>query len=164
MIIAPPLVTWHAGGMDLTGPAVAGVALLVATAYGLVHRRRAGTVRAVPAADTHAPLLAELGVQPGVVTLLQFSSAFCAPCRATRVVLAEVARATPGVAHAEVDAESRLDAVRALDIWKTPTVLIVDGEGRIAGRAQGTPTRAQVLAAITPLLPAQPVRAERNSA
>ncbi|GAA1613455.1 TlpA family protein disulfide reductase [Catellatospora bangladeshensis] len=140
--------------MDLTGPAAAGVALLAATAYGLVHRRRAGTVRAVPAADdTHAPLLAELGVRPGAVTLLQFSSAFCAPCRATRVVLGEVARATPGVAHVEVDAESRLDAVRALDIWKTPTVLIVDGEGRIAGRAQGTPTRAQVLAAITPLLP-----------
>ncbi|BCJ74048.1 hypothetical protein CS0771_35920 [Catellatospora sp. IY07-71] len=151
--------------MDLTGPAVAGVALFAATAYGLVHRRRAGTVRAVPAAsDTHAPLLAELGVQPGAVTLLQFSSAFCAPCRATRVILAEVARATPGVAHVEVDAESRLDAVRALDIWKTPTVLIVDGEGRIAGRAQGTPTRAQVLAAIDPLLPAEPVQAERKSA
>lgn len=139
--------------MDLTGPAVAGVALLAATAYGLVHRRRAGTVRAVPAAETHAPLLAELGVRPGAVTLLQFSSAFCAPCRATRVVLAEVAKATGGVTHVEVDAESRLDAVRALDIWKTPTVLIVDAAGRIAGRAQGTPSRAQVLAAITPLLP-----------
>ncbi|MEV4410722.1 thioredoxin family protein [Catellatospora sp. NPDC049609] len=141
--------------MDLTGLAVGGVALLAATAYGLVHRRRAGTVRAVPADDSTAPLLAELGVRPGAVTLLQFSSAFCAPCRATRVILADVARATPGVAHVEVDAESRLDAVRALDIWKTPTVLIVDAAGRIAGRAQGTPTRAQVLAAVDPLLPSE---------
>jgi thiol-disulfide isomerase/thioredoxin len=104
------------------------------------------------------PVLAALGVPPGEVTLLQFSSAFCAPCRATRVVCAEVARATPGVAHVEVDAESRLDAVRALDIWKTPTVLIVDADGRIAGRAQGTPTRAQVLAAVAPLLAPAPRR------
>lgn len=141
--------------MDMTGLLVGGVALLAATAYGLVHRRRAGRVRAVPAtADPVNPVLAELGVPPGEVTLLQFSSAFCAPCRATRVVCAEVARTTPGLAHVEVDAEQRLDAVRALDIWKTPTVLIVDAHGRIAGRAQGAPTRAQVLAAVAPLLPA----------
>ncbi|GAA2401732.1 hypothetical protein Cme02nite_58070 [Catellatospora methionotrophica] len=143
--------------MDQTGLIVAGVALLAATAYGVVHRRRAGRVRAVSAPDDLVlPLLADLGVPPGQVTLLQFSSAFCAPCRATRVVCAEAARTTPGVAHVEVDAEHRLDAVRALDIWKTPTVLIVDAQGRIAGRAQGAPTRAQVLAAVAPLLPAAP--------
>ncbi|WP_246158901.1 TlpA family protein disulfide reductase [Catellatospora sichuanensis] len=148
--------------MDMTGLIVGGVALLAASAYGLVHRRRAGRVRAVPAtADPVHPLLAELGVEQGEVTLLQFSSAFCAPCRTTRVVCAEVARTTPGVAHVEVDAESRLDAVRGLDIWKTPTVLIVDADGRIAGRAQGAPTRAQVLAAVAPLLPTP---AEKNSA
>lgn len=145
--------------MDLTGLIVGGVALLAASAYGVVHRRRAGRVRAVPATADPVPppqadLLADLGVPAGQVTLLQFSSAFCAPCRATRVVCAEAARTTPGVAHVEVDAESRLDAVRALDIWKTPTVLIVDAHGRIAGRAQGAPTRAQVLAAVAPLLPA----------
>src|SRR5262245_8132282 len=98
--------------MDITGLVVGGAALLAATAYGLVHQRRTGRVRAVPAAESTDPLLAELGVRPGAVTLLQFSSAFCAPCRATRVVLAEVARTTEGVAHVEVDAESRLDAVR----------------------------------------------------
>src|SRR5690242_8406284 len=35
-------------------------------------------------------------------SLLQFSSAFCAPCRTTRRVLASVADAVPGVAHVEV--------------------------------------------------------------
>ncbi len=39
-------------------------------------------------------------------TLLQFSSAFCAPCRTTRVVLADVAAGQPGVVHVEVDAET----------------------------------------------------------
>ena len=45
-------------------------------------------------------------------TLLQFSSAFCAPCRATRRVLGEVAGLVPGVTHVEVDAEHHLDVVR----------------------------------------------------
>ena len=47
-------------------------------------------------------------------TLLQFSSAFCAPCRATRRVLGEVADLVPGVTHVEVDAEHHLEVVRAL--------------------------------------------------
>ncbi|MFC7246447.1 TlpA family protein disulfide reductase [Catellatospora aurea] len=148
--------------MEMTGLIVGGVALLAASAYGVVHRRRAGRVRAVPTtAEPVNPVLAELGVRPGEVTLLQFSSAFCAPCRATRVVCAEAARTTPGVAHVEVDAEQRLDAVRALDIWKTPTVLIVDAAGRIAGRAQGVPNRAQVLAAVAPLLTAAQLTEEK---
>src|SRR5688572_26766457 len=75
--------------------------------------------------------------EPGKVTLLQFSSAFCAPCRATRVVCAEVARTTPGVAHVDLDADSRLDTVRALGIRRTPTVLIIAPDGAIVGRAEG---------------------------
>ncbi len=42
-------------------------------------------------------------------TLLQFSSAFCAPCRATRRTLSEVAAVVPGVEHLEVDAEHHLE-------------------------------------------------------
>jgi thiol-disulfide isomerase/thioredoxin len=81
-------------------------------------------------------------------TLLQFSSAFCAPCRATRRVLAEVAGMTDGVAHIEVDAESRLDLVRRLDVLKTPTVFVLGPDGRIAKRASGQPRKADVIAAI----------------
>src|SRR5690348_5787693 len=52
-------------------------------------------------------------------TLLQFSSAFCAPCRATRRTLADVAERVPGVAHVEIDAEAHLDLVRRLNILRT---------------------------------------------
>ncbi|GAB3985027.1 thioredoxin family protein [Plantactinospora veratri] len=98
-------------------------------------------------------LLAALGIRPGAsATLLQFSSAFCAPCRATRQVLADVTDTLDGVRHVEVDAESQLPAVRALGIWRTPTVLVVDADGRIVQRAAGVPARAQVLAAVAPLL------------
>jgi thiol-disulfide isomerase/thioredoxin len=81
-------------------------------------------------------------------TLLQFSSAFCAPCRATRRVLAEVAGMTDGVAHLEIDAESHLDLVRRLDVRRTPTVFVLGPDGRIARRASGQPRKADVIAAL----------------
>ena len=81
-------------------------------------------------------------------TLLQFSSAFCAPCRATRRILAEVAGMTEGVAHIEVDAESRLDLVRALGVLRTPTVLVLAADGRIVRRASGQPRKADVIGAL----------------
>jgi thiol-disulfide isomerase/thioredoxin len=81
-------------------------------------------------------------------TLLQFSSAFCAPCRATRRVLSEVAGMTEGVAHVEIDAESRLDLVRELGILRTPTVLVLAADGRIVRRASGQPRKADVIGAL----------------
>lgn len=60
---------------------------------------------------------AELGER---ATLVQFSTAFCQPCRATRRTLAEVAAMVPGVGHVEIDAEERLDLVRELGIDRTP--------------------------------------------
>jgi thiol-disulfide isomerase/thioredoxin len=81
-------------------------------------------------------------------TLLQFSTAFCAPCRATRRILADVAGLTDGVAHVEIDAESRLDLVRQLGVLRTPTVLVLAADGTIVRRASGQPRKPDVIAAI----------------
>ena len=81
-------------------------------------------------------------------TLVQFSTAFCQPCRATRRVLANVSAAVPGVAHVEVDAESRLELVRRLDVRRTPTVLVLDAAGRVVRRAAGQPRPVDVVAAL----------------
>lgn len=81
-------------------------------------------------------------------TLLQFSSAFCAPCRAARGVLAEVAALVPGVVHVELDAESHLDLVRALGVESTPTTLLLDPDGHELTRATGAPRRDEVLATL----------------
>ena len=81
-------------------------------------------------------------------TLLQFSSAFCAPCRATRRTLADVATAVPGVVHVEIDAEHHLEATRALGILRTPTTVVLDASGAEVTRATGAPTRDQVLTAL----------------
>ena len=86
-------------------------------------------------------------------TLLQFSSAFCAPCRATRRVLTEVAEVVPGVVHVEVDAEHHLELVRRLGVARTPTTLILDAHGREVSRASGAPQRDEVIATLGKVLP-----------
>ncbi|MEU2940650.1 thioredoxin family protein [Nocardiopsis alba] len=91
----------------------------------------------------------DIGAEPGArATLVQISSAFCQPCRATRRILEEVAAMVEGVTHVEIDAESHLDLVRRLEIRGTPTVLVLDSSGRIVRRAQGQPRKADVIAAL----------------
>jgi thiol-disulfide isomerase/thioredoxin len=104
----------------------------------------------VPGRDTGRRLgAADIGEALGVrATLVQFSSAFCQPCRATRRVLAGVAAMVPGVAHVEIDAEEHLDLVRELRVLKTPTVLVLDAAGRVVRRAAGQPRKADVIAAL----------------
>jgi thiol-disulfide isomerase/thioredoxin len=100
------------------------------------------------------PLLAELGLAPGErATLLQLSSAFCAPCRATRRVLGQVAGMVPGVAHIEIDAEQELHLVRRLGVERTPTTIVLDAAGREVRRAEGQPRTADVLAALGEAVP-----------
>ena len=79
---------------------------------------------------------------------MQFSSAFCQPCRATRRVREDVAGMVEGVAHGEIDAESRLDLVRELEIAGTPTVFVLAADGRVVRRAGGQPRKADVIAAL----------------
>jgi thiol-disulfide isomerase/thioredoxin len=144
--------------------------LLATTVVGLVWRARQGRFRDVRSCGMGRPgpsggtgraggrsepanslfgTLTQLGEAPGErATLLQFSSAFCAPCRATRSILADVAKAIPGVRHVEVDAESHLDVVRSLNILKTPTTLVLDKDGRVAQRASGQPRKEHILAAL----------------
>lgn len=116
--------------------------LALGTVIGLVRLRNDGKLK-----DTLSE--AVLGVPLGErATLVQFSSAFCQPCRATRRVLGEVAAIVPGVTHVEIDAESRLDLVRELDIMRTPTTLILDKSGKIVKRAAGQPRKVDVIAAL----------------
>lgn len=136
------------------------LAVVVAAGFGWYRRNVDGRFVGAPAP---APAVEESTVWASVAaslpsaelgeraTLLQFSSAFCAPCRTTRVVLADVAERYDGVAHVEIDAEQHLELVRELDVRRTPTTLVLDRAGNEITRAAGAPRREQVLAAL-PLL------------
>ncbi|MET7617273.1 thioredoxin family protein [Streptomyces sp. NPDC005408] len=133
----------------MTGLVVCAVVLAAASAFGVWQRRSGGRLK-VRGRDAGRRLgAAELGVGLGErATLVQFSSAFCQPCRATRRTLAEVAGMVDGVTHVEIDAEERLALVRELGILKTPTVLVLDAGGHIVNRASGQPRKADVIAAL----------------
>ncbi len=152
-------------GADVTMVIVVVAVLLAATAFGLWRRATDGRLRSVsvptPVSDDAPPVDLEVGApEPDFTasvlgtslgeraTLIQFSTAFCQPCRATRRILDEVATMVDGVVHVDIDAESHLDLVRAHGIMRTPTVLIVDGSGAVRQRASGQPRKADVLAAI----------------
>jgi thiol-disulfide isomerase/thioredoxin len=125
---------------------VLGAVLILAAAGGVAWRRRDGRMR-----EAAAPRLteADLGQPLGArATLLQFSSAFCAPCRATRQLLSDVAGRTDGVAHVEIDVATRMDLARQLDIRRTPTLLVLGPRGQVTRRASGLPRRADVVAAL----------------
>jgi thiol-disulfide isomerase/thioredoxin len=125
-------------------------ALILATAVAMWLRRAPRQLAHPASAPTEIVLgPADLGSPLGErATLVAFSSAFCQPCRATRQVLEQVSSQVPGVSHVEIDAESHLDLVRRLDVRRTPTVLVLDADGRVVRRASGQPRSADVVAAL----------------
>ena len=146
-----------------TGLVVLAVAVVAALGLGLWRVASDGRFRGthrVRGADQPSPEAGPESVLTGTsydgqlgerATLLQFSSAFCAPCRATRRVLEDVAAIVPGVRHVEVDAEHHLDLVRRVGILRTPTTLVLDPLGREVSRASGAPTKQAVIASLAPL-------------
>jgi thiol-disulfide isomerase/thioredoxin len=169
-----PALSW-----SVTGGVIALVAVLVvATAAGLLLRRRAGRFRPGPgeaggkpaSAQDEALTEADLGSTLGDrATLVQFSTAFCAPCRPTRQILGEVAGMVEGVTHVDIDAAERLDLVRRLRINSAPTILVLDPGGAIVKRAVGLPRKADVIAALGSVVTSGPpsadseIRADRGS-
>jgi thiol-disulfide isomerase/thioredoxin len=125
------------------------IVLVCATGFGLWYQRTRGEFRKKKTVNgpklTAAIVGSELGSR---ATMVQFSSAFCTPCRATKVLLEDLVKTMPDVRYAHVDAESHLELVRKLDIRSTPTTLFLNGAGVEVGRAMGTPKRAQVHAAL----------------
>ena len=120
--------------------------LVLATVAAFALRRRDGRLKGT---REQSLTMAELGQPLGTrATLLQFSSSFCAPCRAARQLLADVATRDAGVAHVEIDVADRLDLVRRLDVRRTPTVFVLGPQGQITRRASGLPRREDVLAAV----------------
>ena len=126
------------------------IVLVAATGYGIWYQRTRGEFRKKKTVNGPKLTAAIVGTELGSrATMVQFSSAFCTPCRATKALLEEMVKTMPDVRYAHIDAESHLELVRRLDIRSTPTTLFLNGAGIEVGRAMGTPKRAQVHAAIS---------------
>ena len=127
---------------------LAAVVLTVAVAWALKAKNGRFSDRA-PQADAEVLTPGDIGTELGErATLVQFSSAFCSPCRATRVLLNDIVAKVDGVVAVDIDAEEHLDMVRRFGIMRTPTVLVLDADGAVTTRASGLPRREQVLVAL----------------
>lgn len=135
----------------MTGVLVLIGTLVLASAAGLALRARDGRLREKPVAR-ELPADVRDGLAPAGVTLVQLSTAFCAPCRHTRVLLADLASHTDGLHHTELDLTARPDLARELSVLRTPTTLAIDEHGTELLRVGGVPKRAALLDALRPHL------------
>ena len=123
------------------------------TVFGIWHKLSRGRITAKKASDKPVLSAKELGHPLGSrATFVQFSSAFCSPCRATKALLSDVTADLHDVVHIDIDAESNLELVRRLSINSTPTTIILNRDGMEVGRAVGAPKRDQVVAALAAIL------------
>ena len=125
----------------------------LASTYGIWYQASRGKVKTkTKRASSIALVENEIGGEFGSrATFVQFSSAFCTPCRATRALLSDITADLDDVKHIEIDAEKNLDLVRKLDIRSTPTTLVLNSEGIEVGRAIGAPKRGEILATLAAL-------------
>jgi thiol-disulfide isomerase/thioredoxin len=112
-------------------PILVPLALVVlATAIGFLWRSRQGRV-STATGEAH-----DFAAPGARVTLLQFSTEVCAPCKATHAVL-ERAAERDGVAHVDVDVTHRPDIASRFGILQTPTTLVLDANGAVTARIGG---------------------------
>ena len=143
----------------MTGFVVVLVAVAVTIAIGLLYRVFNGRVRekAQPVeVALPAPVRTALDSAPDTgspVTLLQFSTTFCAPCRHARVLLTDLAGRTEGLRHVEFDLTSHPEVAEELRVLRTPTTLALAPDGRELLRVSGLPKREALVTALRPHLP-----------
>lgn len=125
------------------------IVLVLASGYGFWYKGSRGAIRSNKEISGHTITSAMVGQELGSrATMVQFSSAFCTPCRATHVLLSTMVEPLHDVKHIHIDAESHLELVRKCDIRATPTTLFLNRQGMEVGRAAGTPKRDQVVAVL----------------
>ena len=139
--------------MSEVGAVVLVGVLLVCAVAAWWLRTRDGAVRA-PGVGTDAAadveVLRGLGVRPedADLTVVQFSTSTCAPCRTTRAQLERLRSEHPELAVVHVDAEEHLDAVRDLGVRRTPTLYYLDRSGDLVGRSSGAPRPDELTALV----------------
>ncbi len=85
-------------------------------------------------------------------TFVQFSTPMCSGCKPAARVLDQLVAQERGLRRIEIDATVRPDLADRLHVMSTPTVIVLDREGRIVSRLTGVPTpdRARIAAGLSP--------------
>lgn len=133
--------------------------VLLATVLGVWQQRRSGRIVATAEASRGAddPVDAPVASQPRIAsivgefgalgeraTFVQFSTEYCANCPSVRRSLSAISDEHADIGFIEIDVGQRLDIARQAEVMKTPTVLVLDGDGHSVARIVGPPRRADL--------------------
>jgi thiol-disulfide isomerase/thioredoxin len=122
--------------------------LVVASAFGFYWRSQQGKLKS-PSKIHNFVTKDEIGIDlASRVTIVQFSSAFCSPCKATAQIISTLTKDMDDVKFVQIKSEENLQLVEKFDIKSTPTVIFFNTHAIEVGRAVGIPTSQQVLASI----------------
>ena len=130
-----------------------GIIALVAaaTAIGLLLRARRGRVRELTDTSRLKPEIFGTDRFGVAGTVVQFSTEYCARCPGVRRVLGELTAAREGLEFVHVDLTHDAALAKRFGVLQTPTVLLIDREGRPSSRLSGTVSREALRDAIDAL-------------
>lgn len=140
----------------MTGLLITLIILALGLAIGLALRARNGSIRRAAHESTtqeELPVTVARALQrSGHLTLVQLSTAFCAPCRHTHARLAQLVERTSGLSHTAIDITDDPDLAQSLGVLRTPTTIAYDSSGRELLRVTGVPETGKLLEALQPHL------------
>ena len=88
--------------------------------------------------------LEELGVEGPA--LVQFTTRYCAPCRAARPEL-EAAAGRASIRYTQIDVGERPEVARRYGVRTVPTIVVAARSGRVHGKWTAMPAAAEISAA-----------------
>jgi thiol-disulfide isomerase/thioredoxin len=116
--------------------AIAGGALSALTGAYLLWKRPPGRLVALD--------LDELGVRGPA--LVQFTTKYCAPCRAARPEL-EAAADRAAIRYSQIDVGERPELARRYGVRTVPTIVVASKSGRVLGKWTTVPHDGEISAA-----------------
>lgn len=130
----------------MTGLIVIVVATLVTIGFGWYRHSTDGRISDAPSAAAMPRIDPTTLRQPlgEAVTLVEFTSEFCGPCRTTAAILDDISAADPRICFVQLDVAERLELAEEFGIRRTPTVLVADAAGVVRHRLVGTPRRDEL--------------------
>lgn len=127
--------------MDPLASRLAVALVLVALLAALVLARRRRRARGYEPALGRVPESAFPAGARAPLTAFYFTSRLCGACQETAGIVRDAAPEVPVV---PLSVHERGDLVRALGVFETPTLLLVDEEGRIRYARVGNPDPAEL--------------------
>lgn len=126
--------------------------LALTIVLGLLLQRRRARVTNLATSDALDARNFALAAFAPRATVVQFSTVYCQRCPGVRRSIAQLVSTRPGTAFAHVDVTNDPALAAKYNLKQTPTILLIDADGRARTRLAGPVTAPEIDQALTQLL------------